>query len=1281
MKGNTFKKIVAGISTLAMIGTIGIVPVTVSAETYADQTVDLSKFDASGTYNSDTGVETLNFTGNNRKQWSKLDLTPYTQKGDQYVSSVTISYKDTVSSAGRISIGFYDNDLAQYSTANGWQDTEGVALLYGQTGDKRYRVYYKDNGEEKYIDNATFLRDAQEEVTLTFDLLNMTVNGSIGNQVINNLPISYVNSIDTLGIYSWSATTYEISDMKVTTVTSEDSYYSVTFDVDGVTTVQTIKDGDKVTEVPDTSKDGYNFTGWAKDNDTSKLYTTEEVKNMPITAATTFTAQYEVNSSYIQKIASIEFIDPKTDAFLQPETTDSYTYEIKVTSDIGNDITDDCQIEWTVVGNESDDGYTSLTPDSSERNKAVFSVRNGVSTYYGYIKADVVYDPSNSDNEEDNTTGSAQTPYAVLGSTATSNIIPEGGYPVDMSDYPDSLVGYQATSTGQTTKDLVLNNWSIYGSNGARSLQLVKYDDGTKALKFDKVGGSGSAGASTVGVYQWPAPSGQYIIDAVVRFAEGGKMGVWNNTPNNSGAQSQCEVSITGGQLSAGGETRDGFSSDEFYRIIMSADPETGEYYVKAYDPKTNQLLGEIADVSGAAGNMRYLCMSDAFPIELKSLRVYAPVIEKMTVNTANDVVSVPDEGSTDITLAASALDSDGNRIFGDIAWSLDGEPENVELIPNGQSATLRISAGAAGIVTVNAAKDGVTVQKTITLSTSKEAVSIYGDGSITIPFDGEDAVTAQYSAATYAEGEEIKDVTHTFSFLSRDGATPLETLPEGISFDSQTNILTVTSDARATIMYIRATNSNGISTTKRINIHGMEFVFGSNEPEEGYTQITADTMYTDSMGYGFASADGLTSSADSVSGTNAYKVQIKVPSGNYRVNITTTSESMLSEAVSGSATGVTKTGDQFDVAVCDGVLDLTLNAGSSISSLSIEQLRKDALAMPRLFSIGDSTTNNSGHPSGYDPETSTDHRTYGSWGNCVTEEMYEGVFSSYINYGWAGKNSASYYNLGRLETVLLAIAPGDYVTVNMGINSETGEPYEELMEYYYIQGIIQRGAHPIILTHTPQNPVGRYIGNYDAETGTFNCAREGDGRIAFLKSMAEKYDLPLIDMATWGNDFFNSLNDMPLDDVLAMADTTNKDEDNYVAPSTVYDVVASWSPDWNHYTAKLGTIYAEYIMGEIKEIVVNSDQPTGNITAENFTLANGAATASVVNNTDAAVKVTMYVATYDADDVLTSIQLQTKEIAPDQTEAFSVTNSTAAETTKAFIWNDANNVPIADAQ
>ena len=126
-----------------------------------------------------------------------------------------------------------------------------------------------------------------------------------------------------------------------------------------------------------------------------------------------------------------------------------------------------------------------------------------------------------------------------------------------------------------------------------------------------------------------------------------------------------------------------------------------------------------------------------------------------------------------------------------------------------------------------------------------------------------------------------------------------------------------------------------------------------------------------------------------------------------------------------------------------------------------------------------------------------------------------------------AGRDSVNFYNEGRVEAVLLKVRPGDYVTVNMGINSKEtgeGESYYTLLDNYYVQGIIQRGAIPVILTATPQGPVGKGAANYDSTTDTFTCNRGTGAHNGDLRKIATKYKLNIIEMGYWGDDYFHSL-------------------------------------------------------------------------------------------------------------------------------------------------------------
>lgn len=541
--------------------------------------------------------------------------------------------------------------------------------------------------------------------------------------------------------------------------------------------------------------------------------------------------------------------------------------------------------------------------------------------------------------------------------------------------------------------------------------------------------------------------------------------------------------------------------------------------------------------------------------------------------------------GTATADLTAILTSTEGFPMSSEVTWEMDSTDENIVLEKTGaQTAKLSVSAGApAGAVTITARCGSSYVEKTINLTTTGNSITFTKSASsMTIPFTGEEAVTAEFAACTInKDGEETEfaydddgnptgtPAQITYTVLDKNLSDITDNMPAGVTFDTSTGILTVTSEAKSSVIYIQAKNNDQtpLSRSVMVNIHGLSFAFGSNAPaDDSFTQVTNDA-YSDKVGYGFADSSTVKVSENSVEGTADYRFKVKVPNGNYVVNVVTTSASMLSEVVENvpATTGITKTGSNFNVAVCDGVLDLTFLNGSTLSSVSITQApEKTPQSKPMVYAIGDSTTNST-NP-GF------------SWGNCVGSGVtVPDAFSGFSNNGMAGRDSVNFYNQGRVETVLLSICPGDYVTVNMGINSrESGEPasYYTLLDNYYVNGIIQRGGIPVIVTATPQGPVNGHEGNYSG--GTFNCNRGKDAHNGDLRKIAQKYDLNIIELGYWGDDYFNSL---------------TQEDATEAGKSSVLELVQSWYPDHNHYTAELGNVLGQYILDSVAEIAGKSDK------------------------------------------------------------------------------------------
>ncbi len=975
----------------------------------------------------------------------------------------------------------------------------------------------------------------------------------------------------------------------------------VSFDVVGKSSTIVVEENSCVAaeDIPDTTNTGWIFKGWSTDGSTEYVegtdyITNEELVAMPITTETALTAVYEFDTSYVQSIASVEFVD-STGAIIDPTRVKASTYpaedgaeesrpyQVKVTSNIGLDITEDCTFVWDMVGNEADDGYAVMdeTVTASVNN---FEVKQGGKSWFGYVKAVANYDPANTDDETLNSTGTAQVPFAlVAGVKPDSQIFPAAGYPVSMDEHSDALVGYASTSGDYSVGyDPVLNNWCIVGSLATRDLLLVE-EDGKKALKFTNLDGNrGGSGSSCVGTMAFSSQTEQYVVETIVKFGgDGARIGVWDKTPNNASVTDEWSVTYSAGALTVGDATITGMTATDWYKVVITSDPVNHLYSAYVYDMEGN-LVGSAEDAVGKACTAKFLCVDGGFPVYINSFKAYIPTVDSIAVSTDADVVKVPEAGeaASEAALTAICKTADGIKLTGAVEWSLAQEYQGVTLEKGTQTATLKVENGAAGTVDVIATMGGKSVTKTITLTNSSNVVSfVQSQSSITIPFSNAEAVTATYKADTITpdDADGIGDATITYSFLDKTGAVDLTELPSGITSSTAEGVLTLTVEPNATpaVFYIKATNSEGLSSKVQVNVHGLSYQFGTTV-EEGYTQVTAASLYNETLGYGFESTTGLTDGETAVTGTSAYKFKATVPNGNYKVTVNTTSASMNSEivdaavAIGAAMTGISKSGSEFSVAVCDGVLDLTFAANSSVTSLSIAQdAVKEEREKPAIFAIGDSTT-----------KANMDGAR--SWGECATDgdvKPSEELFSSFFNHGMAGRDSLNYYNQGRVESVLLSICPGDYVTINMGINHrETNEcgAYPILLDTYYAKAVMDRGGIPVIVTHSPQGPVGSYVSNYNSATGKFTCDRGTGAHIGNLRKVAQDNNLNIIELGYWGNEYFSSL---------TMDDVTAYNEANGTSHATVLAMVQSWYPDHNHYARPLGDKIAEYIFDCIAKI------------------------------------------------------------------------------------------------
>lgn len=146
-------------------------------------------------------------------------------------------------------------------------------------------------------------------------------------------------------------------------------------------------------------------------------------------------------------------------------------------------------------------------------------------------------------------------------------------------------------------------------------------------------------------------------------------------------------------------------------------------------------------------------------------------------------------------------------------------------------------------------------------------------------------------------------------------------------------------------------------------------------------------------------------------------------------------------------------------------------------------------------------------------------------WGYYLQDYFTDNVQVS--NHSIAGRSSKSFYDNGRLNTILDQIKAGDYLIVCFGINdgaynkeeryapvcNNVDNPQQGSFEYYmtfYIKGALDKGATPILMCPTlsikgAQQPFGAGYRNIDSA----------------CKALAQKYNVPYFDLsAAMANDF-----------------------------------------------------------------------------------------------------------------------------------------------------------------
>lgn len=1007
-------------------------------------------------------------------------------------------------------------------------------------------------------------------------------------------------------------------------------YYMATITVDGKTVTRTAdKETGKITGLPDTTKTGYIFDGWAKNGDTEHLMTNDEVLDEALTADVTYEAVYHKNPEYIEPMAAVEFSSFPENGIPTPgadaNTAADNIIKLKLTGEIGTDLTanpdsrvTDLDVKWEFSGfrhiaskaaagedaattdaadsNKYCDSYAEVVYDENDPTSVNFKLKSQAFNFYGQVKAAVTYNGK---------TLEIVKPMAIVPTkTADADILlPKPGYVENFDWYADDMVDYKATisADNKAATDIVTGDWAAYGGNSGRGVYIAKDENDKKFLKLKSTGTNSS---SFMVNKLDSAPTGQVIISQDVKFYNPNSSILFKTdypTSWSAGKATTFSFNFTGTGFTFNGDEKIAdAAAGEWYHVVLAADVTSKLCFAKVYDME-GKLLGQSDNMPFSdAGSTApvYLCYRTPDnangELDLNNVKMYVPKIDDSNFKTtvADETLSIPDAGAEDVTttITATALSTEGYDIIGNAEWGFGEsvtDTSSLEITPDetdSHKAILTVKAGApAGELPITVTIGGATKTITVNLTSSKDSVQFTKSvSSISIPIEEGSSQDYEYAAKVVGPKSDtdktpvdIEGKVVAYAVYDKNNANELTTLPKGITFDASAGKLTVTSEAAATILYIRGTSTNRdnetITKAVKVTIHGLAFDFGTGDDGavvEGYTAVTPSTVYNETAGYGIegtatagGTADAENADSDNLAGNFTFKV--KVPKAKvYKVSINYKG-SAVSEKVDSNAdlTGVVLTNANqsavtYTIPVIDDVLDIAFSGGN-VASVVIEKTDdKKPNLKPHVFTVGDSTIANNGS---WAYVMARDFSTYGNISDIV----------SFSNNGRGSQNLSSYYTGGELrERVLSGICPGDYVMIgDMGTNG-MGAQFEDSFNYY-IDACEALGAKIILNSYSPHGAVGSYANGYNKETHTFDSYRKDDYDKIVRKIYeerttvgGEKYDAKVVGFV----------------DIGKMADAAFN---SYVAAAADKDAAAneiiSCFTDHNHYSG--GTKAAELMI------------------------------------------------------------------------------------------------------
>ncbi len=921
-----------------------------------------------------------------------------------------------------------------------------------------------------------------------------------------------------------------------------------------------------------------------------------------------------VDPNYIEGIASTVVSGAESLTF-GPSTAEAFQnpFTVNITGTDGTNITEetidekitDFKVVWDIEGfktaNDTEgqycDSYGSFSVNGEGKVATTFDLRDVPMNFFGRLTATITY----------NGTNTVASRYVVaLGdpSSASSQVLPLGGYPINCSDYPDALAGYKLTGeTYGAAKDLIVGGWCVSGSDAHQAV-LQKDGDGTGFVRLT----ASQQGKSHVMTQKIESPSGQIIFKNRLRFNDdGGIVTLTAGYPFWSSKNYSCPVALLykeGGLLlnnvpvTLSGVSA--LSAGQWYDIVLSADKSSECCYAMVYDTE-GQLIGRsgvVAWTESAFPTYFSVGMDNSYmgSIDMASYEAYIPIADAATYTLTADKTKLSIPQGESATMLASVSDARGYPVTGQATWSILEEDMRQSVIittdaVDSHRAVLSLSPTAeAGTATVQVSIGGSTKTLPINLTSSAEAVKFtQSTTNVSIPMDAGGVVTATFAAIVVTGDGTPIDNPVTLAAYGSDGLTPF-TSAQGVTFDAISGQLTVTSEAAPMQLIIRATGNNTsgeqLSKSVKVNIHGMNFDFGADADDavaDGFTAVSATTAYYAEAGYGISagtpvaggSASATDASADYLQGN--FQFDFKVNKGDfYEVSVTyqgTLTTGYVNGDLAGYtlATHQTMTTETFVIPATQEIVDLRFSADNGttarVAQISvIKQAKRQKRSKRVVHHIGDSTSANGG-----------------SWANTLskTADDYPELTAlcSFQNNGRGGRNLSTYYTQGLLANVLKDVYPGDILMLgNMGTNG-MGSSFEADVTYY-LNAAEALGAKVILNSYSPHGAVSNYSSGYKSSSHTFDSYRRDsyDKVIRSIDVVRAKYDDNYIGFVEIGMNADAAFN----------AYVSDYARNGYANANAAAQAIISCFTDHNHYSN--GTLACELMLkgyGDVKGIVV----------------------------------------------------------------------------------------------